>query len=61
MFLWISSKSCPLNLFLARSHLAEIIVLKRLSQGHYNVTEGLIGSTTFRRGRLGAGRLGAAD
>ena len=23
--------------------------------------EGTVGSTTFRRGRLGAGRLGAAD
>ena len=38
MFLWISSNSCPLNLLLVRIHQAEIIIVKRLIQGRYNVT-----------------------
>ena len=37
MFLWISSNSCPLNLLLVRSHLVEIIIVKRLIQGRNNV------------------------
>ena len=38
MFLWISSNSCPLNLLLVRSHQAEIIIVKRLTQGRNSVT-----------------------
>ena len=37
-FLRISSNSCPLNLLLVRSHQAEITIVKRLIQGHNNVT-----------------------
>ena len=32
------SNSCPLNLLLVQSHQAEIIIVKRLIQGHNNVT-----------------------
>ena len=35
---WISSKSCPLNLLLVRSHQAEIIIAKRLIQRRNIVT-----------------------
>ena len=33
-FLWISSNSCSLNLLFVRNHHAEIIIVKRLIQGH---------------------------
>ena len=38
MFLWISWNSCPLNLLLVRSHQAEVIIVKRLTQGRNNMT-----------------------
>ena len=38
MFLRISSNSCPLTLLLVQSLQAEIIIVKRLIQGHSNVT-----------------------
>ena len=38
MPLWISSKSCPLNLLLCQSHEAETIIVNRLIQGYNNVT-----------------------
>ena len=38
IFLCISSNSCPPNLLLARSHQAEIIIVKYLIQGRNNVT-----------------------
>ena len=38
MFLWISSNSCSLKTLLVRSHLAEIIIAKRIIQGRNNVT-----------------------
>ena len=37
MFMWISLISCPLNLLLVRSHLAEIIIEERFIQGLNNV------------------------
>ena len=49
MFLWISSSSCPLNLLLVRSHLAEIIV-KRLIQGGNNVTRVRVEPRSFDQG-----------
>ena len=38
IFLRISSNSCPVNLLLARSHQAEIIIVKRLILRRNNVT-----------------------
>ena len=37
-FLWIFSNSNPLNLLLVQNHQAEIIIVKRLIQGHNNLT-----------------------
>ena len=37
MFLWISSKSSPLNLLLIRSHQARIIIVWRLVRERNNV------------------------
>ena len=51
MFLWISSKSCPLNLLLVRSHQAKIIIVKRLIQGHKNVTRVRVEPKSFDQGR----------
>ena len=51
MFLWISSNSCPLNLLLVRSHQAEIIIVKRLIQGRYNVTRVRVEPRPFDQGR----------
>ena len=50
-FLWISSSSCPLNLLLVRSHQVEIITVKRLIQGHNNVTRVLVEPRPFDQGR----------
>ena len=50
MFLWISSNSCPLNLLLVRSHQAEIIIVKRLIQGHNNVTRMRVEPRSFDQG-----------
>ena len=38
MFLWISLNSCPLNMLLVLNHNPEIIIVKHLIQGRYNVT-----------------------
>ena len=51
MFLWISSNSCPLNLLLVRSHQAEIIIIKRLTLGHNNVTRVRVEPRPFDQGR----------
>ena len=51
MFLWISSNSCPLNLLLVRSHLAEIIIVKRLIQGHNSVTSVRVEPRSFDQSR----------
>ena len=51
MFLWISSNSCPLNLLLVRSHQAEIIIVKRLTQGRNNVTRVRVEPRSFDQGR----------
>ena len=51
MFLWIFSKSCPLNLLLVRSHQAEIIVVKCLTQGCNNVTRVGVEPRSFNQGR----------
>ena len=51
MFLWISLSSCPLNLLLVRSHEAEIIIVKRLIQGHNNVTRVRVQPKPFDQGR----------
>ena len=40
---WISSNSYPLNLLLVQSHQAEMIIVKRLMQGHSNVTRVRVG------------------
>ena len=51
MFLWIFSNSCPPNLLLARSHQAEIIIVKRLVQGRNNVTRVRVEPRPFDQGR----------
>ena len=51
IFLWISSNSCPVNLLLVRSHQAEIIIVKRLIQGHNNVTSMWVEPRPFDQGR----------
>ena len=51
MFLWISSNSCPLNLLLAQSHQAEIIIVKRLIQGRNSVTRVRVEPRSFDQGR----------
>ena len=52
MFLRISSSSRPLNLLLVRSHqAAEIIIVKRLIQGHNNVTRVRVEHRSFNQGR----------
>ena len=51
MFLRISSSSCPLNLLLVRNHQAEIIIVKRLIQGHNNVTRVRVEHRSFDQGR----------
>ena len=51
MFLWISSNSCPLNLLLVRSHQAEIIIVKRLTQGRNSVTRVLVEPRSFDQDR----------
>ena len=50
MLRWTSSNSCPLNLLLARSHQAEIII-KRLIQGRNNVTRVRVEPRSFDQGR----------
>ena len=50
MFLWISSSSCPLNLLLVRSHQAEIIIVKRLTQGCNNLTRVRVEPRSFDQG-----------
>ena len=51
MFLWISWNSCPLNLLLVRSYLAEIIIAKRLIQGRSNVIRVRVEPRPFDQGR----------
>ena len=51
MFLWISSNSCPLNLLLVQSHQAQIIIVKRLIQGHKNVTKMRVEPRSIVQGR----------
>ena len=51
MFLRISSNSCPLNLLLVRSHLAEIIIVKRLTRGRSSVTRVRVEPRSFDQGR----------
>ena len=51
IFMWISSNSCPLNLLLVRSHLAEIIIVKRLIQGRNNVTRVRVEPGSFDKSR----------
>ena len=51
MFLWISSNSFPLNSLLVRSHQAQIIIEKRLIQGHNNVTRVWVEPRSFDQGR----------
>ena len=51
MFLTISSNSCPLTLQLARSHRAEIIIVKRPIQGRNSVTRVRVQPRSFDQGR----------
>ena len=51
MFLWLSSNSCPLNLLLVRSHVAELIIVKRLIQGRNNETRVRVEPRSFDQGR----------
>ena len=51
MFLWISSNSCSLNLLHVRSHQAEILIVKRLTQGRNNVTKVRVEHTSCDQGR----------
>ena len=51
MFLWISSNSCPLNLLLVRSQIAEITIVKCLIQGRNNAIRMLIDSRSFDQDR----------
>ena len=51
MFLWIYSNSFPLNLLLVRSHQAEIIIVKRFTQGRNDVTRVRVEPRSFDRGR----------
>ena len=47
----ISLNSCPLNLLLLRSHQAEIIIVKRLTQGRNSVTRVRVEPRLFDHGR----------
>ena len=51
MLPWISSNSCQLNLLFVQSHQAEIIIVKRLSQGRNNVTRVLVEPRSCNQGR----------
>ena len=51
MFLWNSSNSCPLNLLLVRSHPADIIIAKRLIQGHNSMTRVQVEPRPFDQSR----------
>ena len=51
MLLRISSNSCPLNLLLVRSHQAEIIIIKRLTQESNSVTRVLVEPRSFDQRR----------
>ena len=51
MFLWIFLNSCPLNLLLIWSRLAQIIIVKRLIQGRDNVTRVRVAPKSFYQGR----------
>ena len=50
MFLWISSNSSPLNLLLVQYHPAEIIIVKRFTQGRNSVTRMRVGPRLFDQG-----------
>ena len=51
MILWISSNSCPMNLLLVRSQQVEVIIVKRLIQGHNNVTRVRVEPSLCDQGR----------